>query len=193
MVTAQVPKRIRDFPHVPGNWPTFVCIEGFDIPTSVLEASNELLMKGGLRKVTLIDNPHLSLSKTFTLREHQIQTFVGDVRRQLCDMKSFSLSCRGFRLFFSENGSRVFSGSLVKQGRSNIIRLLERIDTVLSSYLKPVYYQDPIPHISLGWGFPVDGTRESTVETPGAGFFHKVKLVSIKVGNKSFSLPLLAA
>ena len=102
-------------------------------------------------KIFKIEAPHISLSKTFVLREHQIDSFIKDVQAQFSGFGNFQIKCAGISSFLSENKSRVFASALVRQGKKRVIQLIQRMDTIMQEYSKPTYFQDPKPHLSLSW------------------------------------------
>lgn len=81
----------RSFNHIEGNWPTFVYIpvRGSNSVQRLLSICidhflcvHQLLEDSICREAT----PHISLSRTLTLRFHQIDAFVATLRRSLQSM-----------------------------------------------------------------------------------------------------------
>lgn len=73
--------RIRSFAHVEGNWPSSIFIE-VDVADSILQAAR-LSSQSIMWKWFPAADVHISLSKAFVLRHHQIDSFVDDLFNRL--------------------------------------------------------------------------------------------------------------
>lgn len=71
---------VRSFEHVDGQWPSFVYIKinPKKISKILILALSHLCDKNNIEcnKLFIENNPHISLSKPFTLRHHQIELFL---------------------------------------------------------------------------------------------------------------------
>lgn len=143
------PRAKRLLPHVLGNWATTVFLPVNISEDAVAEAEEVLEDARPLAKGERISKPHVSLSRTFALREHQIEGFVRAIQEKLEPYRKFEISARYLRLFRSENQSRIFAALLTDRGSDRIKNMIQAVDEVVESFQGPPYYANPIPHISL--------------------------------------------
>lgn len=153
----KMPMRIRNFPHVHGNWPMFFSIQA-SIPPNIMDLAKQFLdavalqvrPQGGL-SVFLVGQPHLSLSRTFPVREHTISPIISEVARSIESLAAFTAHFSGFKLYFSDNKSRLFAAAVVGRGKPLCVKAINCVDAVLGSWGEPLFYENPEPHVSLCW------------------------------------------
>ena len=162
--------KIRNFPHVEGNWPTFIFIpiEQNEVATEEFNwVLNEYfnVLKNKIDqaiKVHCMQDLHCSLSRTFVLREHQIETFVGELRRKIKPLfesnQSQDLRCTFDKLkwFSNDEKNRNFLSLVATSSEASsptkfIRNLISAVDAILNEFRKPLYYKQPEPHVSIGW------------------------------------------
>lgn len=150
---------------------------------------------------------HLSLSRTVYLRSHHIEPFVTDLRTALSWARAFTVRFGGGRdggrggvLLVNDERTRSFlTVPIVKGGEERLIRLVRSVDEVLKRYRQPVYYKEPLFHLSVAsmrgdvedaWrdGEAKDEGEEENVETEGTAVY--VNRVECRIGQKLFGIPL---
>uniref|UniRef100_A0A182K0F9 U6 snRNA phosphodiesterase n=1 Tax=Anopheles christyi TaxID=43041 RepID=A0A182K0F9_9DIPT len=198
--------RTRSFPHERGIWASYVFIDYSD-SDGWLEIQNEcktLLSDTTTLDFNLIDRMHLSLTKTFTIRHHNINPFVENLREQLAGRRRFRLEFSGLQVYVNEERTRTFLGVRVaEESNGPLNKLVTSLDECLREYKLPLYYTDRAFHVSIMWCL---GDREAEVrkELPAiATVFERVyeeeycdisqqvKKLWFKCGNKSFHFDLI--
>ena len=190
--------RVRSFPHVRGNWATYVFIQPSEIEFSDLQKCIHEHLKFKKFDVKLIDKPHLSVSRVVTLQHIWINSFTKSLQHQ------FKIGLKPFRIRFEPNvkilvneektrtfiGIDILSNSFLKQ-------LVKCCDQTLIEFNKEAFFDPPDFHISLAWclGDQSIDTKElsqitqdwiNTLDQP----YIEVNSVNCKIGNKLFELKL---
>uniref|UniRef100_A0A182NZF5 U6 snRNA phosphodiesterase 1 n=1 Tax=Anopheles epiroticus TaxID=199890 RepID=A0A182NZF5_9DIPT len=151
-----------------------------------------------------IDRMHLSLTKTFTIRHHNIAPFVENLREQLDGRRRFRLEFSGVQVYVNEERTRTFIGVRVaEESYGPLNELVSSLDECLCEYKLPLYYTDRSFHVSILWCL---GDREAEVrsELPAiiavfervyeeeyCDISQQVKTLWFKCGNKSFHFDLI--
>lgn len=172
--------RKRQFAHQEGNYPTHVyCVlrpklpqELKDVIDKVTEKCNEefgelVTKRGFVREGGEKDGEasvHISLSRPFALRYHQIQPLVSAITRRIAGAFRFEISMPECIVLSNDDKSRVFAALRVGRGCSAVISLIKHVDGVLESFGLPTYYEDPIPHASVAWALPEVSDSEKKKE-----------------------------
>lgn len=132
---------------------------------------------------------HISLSKSFVLRKHQINQFVNSIKNALSIQPSFTIKFSGYTMFNNDDCSRSFASFYVSDGSSDIRDIINLIDKIMIKYNFPEYYKPSIPHLSvascpdyLKWN-EID---EDWIDSPE----YNINYVVCKIGNKIFNIPL---
>ncbi|KAM9992721.1 hypothetical protein ACTFIY_010178 [Dictyostelium cf. discoideum] len=159
-------KKTRLFEHVEGNYPTFIY---FKVPTKsrndikelieqVKEIGNEINIKQDTETCF-----HISISRTFPIREHHIETFTQELKKTLKNQRSIDIQLsKECCVFINDNQSRIFLSIPINQSfKSNILKLIERIDSCLSLFKFPKYYDNPEPHLSISWSLITNETNNN--------------------------------
>ena len=151
---------------------------------------------------------HLSLSRTVYLRSHHIEPFVADLRTALSWARAFTVRFGGGReegrgggLLVNDERTRSFlTVPVVEGGEERLIRLVKSVDEVLKRYRQPVYYKEPLFHLSVAsvrgdvedaWregGAEEEGKEEEKVEPEGTAVY--VNRVECRIGQRLFVIPL---
>ncbi|XP_015781141.1 U6 snRNA phosphodiesterase [Tetranychus urticae] len=103
--TIQPDGRIRSYPHVRGQWTTFVYSELPD--DSLIDLSDCISSCGS--DIQLIENIHVSMVRGhYALSFHQITPFVTGLRDKLSICQAFDIYLSVFKLFTNEESTRSF-------------------------------------------------------------------------------------
>uniref|UniRef100_A0AAV1VLB8 U6 snRNA phosphodiesterase n=1 Tax=Peronospora matthiolae TaxID=2874970 RepID=A0AAV1VLB8_9STRA len=213
----------RAFPHVDGNWPSHVRIdivvdhELRKLAMNAIERAQDIVGDTialvpfdelQLSESSATDNEnralHLSLSRPFVLTYDQINAFVDSLRAALKWRQRFSITLRRSHVLLNDDRTRSFLALRVVEGESGIVNLLQRVDQCVARFGQPVYYQDPIPHISIASSmgeklaqltsdqceslltFPTEKRQATTLHS----FTTSVAAVHVAAGNKHYDIPL---
>ena len=155
---------------------------------------------------------HLSLSRTVYLRSHHIEPFVADLRKALSWARAFILRFagggreggRGGGLLVNDEKTRSFLTVPVEEGgEERLLRLVGSVDEVLRRYRLPVYYEEPLFHLSVasvrgdvgeawreGGGEDEAEGEEKEGEEKGEGAAVYVSRVECRIGQKLFGILL---
>ena len=187
--------RVRSFAHVRGNWASYIYLETIDLQD--LQKSIILALEPVI-DLTPISDPHLSLSRVFTLQHHLIPHFTGGLRDNLKALKDFSLSFDGIKTFVNEEKTRTFVAASIRSVGS-LKAVLKACDDTLIEFDKEKFYDPADFHVSLAWSLGdqskiiqdqiLNKCWQDWTESGEDTVFH-VSKVNCKIGNKFFSFPL---
>lgn len=164
--------RVRQFAHRDGNWATSIYIEA-EIDAKALEEASEL----GIESVKALLEPeyninniyklpdnahiplHMSLCRTFPLREHQIDIFIDEFKKKVSLSKTKNnfpllINLDSGRILKSEDNERMFLCLCPPIDQISIIKtlIMDCVDAVVNGMFKhPIYHTDPLPHVSIAW------------------------------------------
>jgi 2'-5' RNA ligase len=146
--------RIRSFAHVRGNWASFVCLP-FHTKNPSLAAMVEIIQASleefpDQPKVTIIDEFHLSLSKTVVLHHHWIEPFIRSLKKCFLTQKRFDVIFTEFNVYLNEEKTRTFIGMNIF-ATDTLFNLIKDCDTCLTEYGLEKYYENASFHVSLAW------------------------------------------
>ncbi|CAK4717124.1 hypothetical protein LEN26_006492 [Aphanomyces euteiches] len=200
------PQWIRNFPHVDGNWPSYVY---FRVPmTAAMQAMTKFAMERVQRHASTILNLvpidtdeenalHLSLSRTFVLKYAQIQPFVQALRLAVKYRKSFRAGFQGHQVLINDEQTRLFVTVPVLSGKVDVCHVIRCVDVAMAQFNLQEYYSDPIPHVSVAASTTIMPTlrespndREADNVPPCA--YVDLTHIHATIGNKHFSIPLLS-
>ncbi|GFR39692.1 hypothetical protein Agub_g168 [Astrephomene gubernaculifera] len=95
---------------------------------------------------------HISLSRTVPIRHPQITPLTSQLSESLRDAcGSFSVTLEGCRSFANDEGTRSFVSLMVTHGSAQVCDLIRRVDTAFKQHGLPPFYEEPLPHVSVGW------------------------------------------
>lgn len=166
-------RRVRNFPHVEGNFALHVYIP---VPlSSIAKRKLEPLMKKALSispelEPMDIDSPshsthacmshelklakeyHISLSRTVPIRIHQIDSIVAMLRHNFESQKGYWLELDQWEVFVNDDQTRSFlSLEVLDRGSSEICRQIHSVNKIFKLHNLPTYYEMPRPHVSVAW------------------------------------------
>ncbi|XP_022835349.1 U6 snRNA phosphodiesterase isoform X2 [Spodoptera litura] len=157
--------RLRSFPHVRGNWATFVYVN-YHHQTEVVFNLLRKIEKVILTKVDTFhrcDDLHISLSKTFVLKYHLISTFSSSLQKVLSTVESFDIGFGAVKVYCNEDQSRTFISLDVDPfSHKNLLNVSKKVDDVMIEFQLPTFYEDPSFHMSLLW---TNGNKKSEFDT----------------------------
>ncbi|XP_001659707.2 U6 snRNA phosphodiesterase [Aedes aegypti] len=198
--------RVRSFAHERGIWASYVFIDYNEID-AFDDLQNQLIeksMKDLDLELNRVDNLHLSLTKTFVLRHHNIAAFVENMRSAISGTKRFRISLSDLAVYTNEENTRTFLAvKVADQSCGPLSSLVEKLDTSMREYKLPTFYKDPSFHISLLWCLGnrrqlLDDNMPTLQETFSALYEEEycdmninVKMLNFKCGNKYYSFDLL--
>ncbi|XP_042019320.1 U6 snRNA phosphodiesterase isoform X2 [Salvia splendens] len=178
------PNRVRNFPHVEGNYALHVYIPVY-FPVSsrreilpflerVAAAVNELhvvdvdiplsnLIKDEqkLNQVVLGREFHVSLGRTVPIRVHQRDSLVAMLRQKLQSHKRYWIDFDKWEVFVNDDCTRTFL-SLEVTGAGLAEKQIELVNGVYKLHNLPEFYQNPRPHISVAWAV---GDKSSSLKS----------------------------
>ncbi|XP_017784836.1 PREDICTED: U6 snRNA phosphodiesterase [Nicrophorus vespilloides] len=142
--------RLRSFPHVRGNWSTFLSIpfetgDDFEnLTESLRSAVNEI-------ELNVETSPHISVSKTVVLRHHWIKIFSDSIREKLNVIKKFIILFDCLKVYCNEERTRTFLGLQIKSGYESLVKIVSQVDECLADFKLTKFYEDPSFHMSILW------------------------------------------
>ncbi|XP_045766673.1 U6 snRNA phosphodiesterase [Maniola jurtina] len=154
--------RVRSFPHVRGNWATFVYIEYPD-----KENLFKLIDKFAALLATIddscckLEDIHISLSKTFVLKYHMINTFTTSLQEALNNIESFELGFDSVEVYCNEDKTRTFVALKVDFfAHRYLIDITKKVDNILEDFRLPQFYHEPSFHMSI---LSINGDKQQDV------------------------------
>nr|XP_002131286.1 U6 snRNA phosphodiesterase-like [Ciona intestinalis] len=147
--------RVRSFQHVKGNWATFLYIPYPNPHCNELRSYVEdLLQFQGLDHWKIVDDFHLSVSRTSAIPHHFIEPLVEGI--QGCAQKLspviLNFSC-DLKFYVNDEKTRSFCGFEVTSPfiLAKLQTLVDHINKPLKDYKCDSYYENPSFHISISW------------------------------------------
>ncbi|XP_058817360.1 U6 snRNA phosphodiesterase 1 [Topomyia yanbarensis] len=146
--------RIRSFAHERGIWASYVFVDYNDVdPISdfqqliIEKISNDLKLK-----LERVDKLHLSLTKTFVLRHHNISAFVETIRCVLRENKRFPILLSDLAIYVNEENTRTFLAVKVHDNSvGSLNKLVDKLNDCMRLYKLPEFYKDRSFHVSILW------------------------------------------
>ncbi|XP_058448701.1 U6 snRNA phosphodiesterase 1 [Malaya genurostris] len=146
--------RIRSFPHERGIWASYVFIDYSSVDP--IREFQQLIIDKCLQKIQLellpVDKLHLSLTKTFILRHHNISAFIENVRSVLKGCKRFTILLSELAIYVNEEHTRTFLALKIHDNSTGYLnQLVEKLDGCMRLYKLPEFYKDRSFHVSILW------------------------------------------
>ncbi|KAI3918614.1 hypothetical protein MKX01_041934 [Papaver californicum] len=167
--------RVRNFPHIEGNYALHVFIPVYippapmknlalflkriakvvpdlhvvdvDIPLSILCKDNRKL-----EQVALGREFHISLGRTVPIRVHQIDSILTMLRQKFSSAKQYWIDFSKWEVFVNDEQTRSFLAmEVVAGGLAEVTRQIHSVNEIYRLHNLPEFYKDPRPHISLIW------------------------------------------
>ncbi|CAA7021472.1 unnamed protein product [Microthlaspi erraticum] len=167
-------ERVRNFPHVDGNYALHVYIPVYipvlakkemvcflkrvesvvphlhlveaDVPLNILCKDDQKLEHALGREF------HISLGRSVPLRVHQINSVVSMLRQKLQFQRRYVIDFNKWEVFVNDDCTRSFlSLEITTSGLSEISTQIDAVNEVYRLHNLPEFYKDPRPHISLVW------------------------------------------
>ncbi len=188
--------RIRSFPHVEGNYPGYIFIkashaEGLEATAlELFNAARALLPPDRPLHAVPADEMHISLSRTFALRRHQIEPLVALLAERLRAVPRFPAALRGGRIYANDERTRTFAGLRVCDGQERMRRLIAATDTALRAYRQPPYYSEADVHVSVAWAAGPPPDPLPTGPPDGREARLHVARVHAKIGARTYAFDL---
>lgn len=183
--------RIRNFPHEPGNWASYVYIPVV-INDEVLDFLEEIIKQSPV-ELSLVEDFHISVTRTFVLRHHWIRDFTSTISESVVHIKPFFINLLGFKVYLNENKTRTFIGIRVREGSTELTEIVKLLDNCLADYKLPPFYKPASFHMSVLW---CAGDKSSDLNKlvrilSDFSFRNKVSLLKCNSGNKSYTFNFL--
>ncbi|TGZ60526.1 hypothetical protein CRM22_008477, partial [Opisthorchis felineus] len=147
--------RHRSFAHEVGQWASCVYIDCSSILSTILK---QFLSALHLSEHPLwqclhsVDDVHVSLSKTWPLRYHWIDSLEDKLRNTFQNLSRFDIRFSGLELFINEERSRSFIGLILSRESSEHLKpIVASVDHCVHAFCGPGYYKNPRFHASLLW------------------------------------------
>ncbi|EDR29299.1 hypothetical protein, conserved [Entamoeba dispar SAW760] len=135
--------RIQQRPHKIGEYPGSVYIEiPIEIRDKIMEKTNQFS-----QDFKPIQSLHISLTKEFSLREHQIPLFVQEVRKKMKTIPTFNITFGQLELLLNPEQNTEFLSIQVTS--PEILLLVDLLDTIMTSFNLEKYYEERKIHSSL--------------------------------------------
>ena len=192
--------RRRLFPHVRGNWVSYVHVR----PDSTEQL--ELAAKAVVKEFSLCgielkpqNEFHISLSRTLPIPHHWINPILNSLSKLADSCPSFSVSFGALKLLSNEDRSRSFVVLEIDLGQLKLESLVSGIDSILAGYKLPQFYRPISLHASIAWGVG-DLSKEKTVSALDKvwtrdvsqifdGLCFDIDCLCFKTGHKLYNYP----
>ncbi|CAF1236073.1 unnamed protein product [Rotaria sordida] len=151
--------RTRLFPHERGNWSLtiYAYVECSSHLDTMIDDLIEIFNNENENWKRLIEL-HISLSKTFPIRFHHIESIQKGLQHELSiSMIKFSTRIENVTILNNEDESTSFLVFTLDQDRQ-FSKLVEIIDKILHEHRYPCYYENPCFHISFAYS--IDKNRQ---------------------------------
>ncbi|CAG9793877.1 unnamed protein product [Diatraea saccharalis] len=146
--------RIRSFPHVRGNWASFVYIKypKEDILQKFINKIECTINRDLKEFCHRQEDFHISLSKTVVLQYHLIKPFSKSLQEVFTDVEGFELEFSSVKIYCNENKTRTFIALEVDYyAKKSLLQLCQKVDLVLKEFKLPLFYENPSFHASILW------------------------------------------
>mmetsp|Transcript_55581 Transcript_55581/g.130190 ORF Transcript_55581/g.130190 Transcript_55581/m.130190 type:complete len:266 (-) Transcript_55581:71-868(-) len=191
--------RVRSFPHVEGNYPghAFISVgraQGLvEAGIEAISSASNLLGEGRKLHTVLGDDRHISVSRTFALRRHQIESLVQDLKTQLKSIPSFEIQLSGSEVLTNDDKTRSFVVVRLTAGVEKMRSVIRAVDRTLARWQIEPYYAQQKFHVSVAWfaGSPSDEEGAALSEPRATSTVTwMVKSVQAKIGARSYNFKL---
>lgn len=180
--------RVRNVAHVDGNWATLIYIPLDNIFLN--EFINQCMKTFEDQGLCMMDDLHISLSRTLYLKSHQISNFMNLLEQKLKSQK-FQVSFSDLQTYHNDEKTCNFVALNVLCGKSDLLKLVKLVNIVTASFGLPSYYDDPSFHTSFAWS---QNNIDLDVKSFSSEAIHnimvEVSCIHVKCGNKIYEINL---
>ncbi|KAI3940384.1 hypothetical protein MKW98_024791 [Papaver atlanticum] len=195
--------RVRNFPHIEGNYALHVFIPVYIPPTTMknlalflkriakvvpdlhvvdvdIPLSNLCKDNQKLEQVALGREFHISLGRTVPVRVHQIDSILTMLRQKFSPPKQYWIDFSKWEVFVNDEQTRSFLAmEVVAGGLAEVTRQIQSVNEIYRFHNLPEFYKDPCPHISLLWasGNVSDLLKRRVTEVLSAGTMSQSKRI----------------
>ncbi|XP_077291208.1 U6 snRNA phosphodiesterase 1 [Arctopsyche grandis] len=144
--------RKRSYPHKRGDWSTFVYLPF--IPNKKLLCFINILLKqcSEIAEFNIIEDFHLSVSKTFVLKYHWVTPFASSLKHVASQLRSFHIKFDSLNVYCNEERTRTFVGLKVEDSYvEQLEEVVAKVDKRLFEFNLQSFYKNPSFHVSLIW------------------------------------------
>ncbi|XP_015121501.1 U6 snRNA phosphodiesterase [Diachasma alloeum] len=192
--------RVRSFKHERGNWATLVYADykPSEALQSWMTSVNTIIPAGTL----ILNDSHLSFSRTLILKYHWIESFVESLRDLTRSTPKFNLQITNVKIYCNEGRTRTFLGLECQCLDQTVTHYMTSLNKLLSEYQLPPFYEDASYHISFLWLLGdkeedlkklIPTLNESLFDILSKHFensYINIEHIHCKVGNKLYKWPL---
>jgi len=158
-------KFVRTFEHVDGQWPSHVYVRFRSnrrlskLMTRCVQHYRTSQKDSALSDgIAVESDPHVSLSRPFSLRYHQIAPFI---QQLACELKgihksSFTLPVYNeYTLLYNDSHTRQFVCVPIHDRTGDLGKLVAATDRTMKRFQKQCYYENPKFHVSVASFIPL--------------------------------------
>jgi 2'-5' RNA ligase len=174
--------RKRQVEHVRGNWSMLVYIPVILDKNAVKEWSKRTPAVIPIQEDTL--PTHISLSRNIYCHVHHIDRIFELLQEEFQDEEAFTIRFTNLNCYSNEDKSRYFVA--VDSESDDLHRLSRKVDKVLERFRFPLFYENPVFHVSFAWNLEEIDLQCTDIEP----FEWYVDSIKCKIGNiyKAFDL-----
>lgn len=190
--------RVRTFAHEKGNWATLVYIP-YEADIHFTDMITDLLLCLRPLDFKIMDDFHVSLSRTISIRHHWIQSFIESLKSKMSSLSSFPCEMTKLKVYTNDEHTRSFVAIEVISPSKTFEKYVKSVDQCFDEFKLQTYYKNPSFHISIAWcigDMSLKITEEKMEELqnlwktkceeyPELKYFY-AKKVECKTGNKLF-------
>jgi hypothetical protein len=89
----------------------------------------------------LVEEFHMSLTRTFILKFHWIDSFVETVKNIAASYQSFIAELQNIKIYCNEDITRTFMGVTIQSTNNSLQSLTHALDKLMNEYQLPVFYK----------------------------------------------------
>ncbi|XP_052817815.1 U6 snRNA phosphodiesterase 1-like [Mya arenaria] len=196
--------RQRSFKHEPGNWATLVYIPYHaEEEESFVRMQSELFACLRPLEFHRMDDYHVSLSRTVTIRHHWIQDFTNTLMTSFAKLPQCWCKVKGVSVLSNDEKTRSFLVLDVQCGDEILQDFVLVVDKCFQQYNLHPYYQPPLFHMSIGWclgdvcediprktKMKLKDIADTVMKEDDDLEYFVVNSICMKIGNKTFTFPL---
>ncbi|KAL4234895.1 poly(U)-specific 3'-to-5' RNA exonuclease [Mactra antiquata] len=143
--------RVRSFPHEEGNWATsiYACYDCDD--DNFIHLKQELFKCLYPHEFKVMEDYHVSLSRTVTVRHHWIEDISKMLTKKFSNIKGCCCEVDNVDILVNDEKTRSFLVLTVCSANDVLEQYVSVVDECFEEYKLQKYYQPPKFHVSIGW------------------------------------------